>query len=185
MWTTLIVDRHYEILNEAPFTIRKIKNKRPVSLYEENSGYLRTNLSGRKYLFHRLLAIQFIENPYPKQYKYVDHINHNKRDNSLSNLRWTSSKGNCLNKTSNKRIEYEFVDKLPDGNIKVDSYNNHRFDNLYYHDDVFYFYNDVYYRKLHINKNKQGILFVNVIDTNNKHTQICIRKFKRLHHFDK
>ena len=181
MWTTLKADSHYEILTEEPFTIRKIKNKREVSLYKENSGYMRTNLSGKKYLFHVLLARQFIENPNPEQYKYVDHINRNKLDNSLANLRWTTSKGNCLNKSSSKRIEYEYVKELPEGSIPVESYGNHRFDNYYYHDDVFYFFNEVAYKKLYVNKNK----FVNVKDTNNKYTQICIRKFKRLYGFDK
>ena len=41
---------------------------------------------------HRLLAIAFIPNP--KSYDTVDHINENKTDNRLENLRWCSSVDN-------------------------------------------------------------------------------------------
>ena len=183
MWTDLKVDEHYEILVDEPYTIRKKENNKPVSLYKENSGYMRLNIGRRKYLFHVLLAKQFINNPNPSIYKYVDHINRNKLDNSLSNLRWTTSRGNSLNKSSVKNREYEFVDELPANYIEVRRYGNHNFENLYYCDDTFYFYNDVYYRKLYVNRVKNK-LFVNAFDTNGNHVQIYIKKFRRLHNFD-
>jgi len=46
-------------------------------------------------LVHRLLAEAFIPNPNNKP--YIDHINRNRKDNSISNLRWCTSQENCNN----------------------------------------------------------------------------------------
>ncbi len=43
--------------------------------------------NGRSYPIHEIIAKAFISNPENK--RYVDHINNNKKDNSLGNLRFT------------------------------------------------------------------------------------------------
>lgn len=45
---------------------------------------------------HRILAETFIANP--MSHKYVDHIDRDKENNTLSNLRWTTQSVNCHNK---------------------------------------------------------------------------------------
>ena len=51
-------------------------------------------------------------------------------------------------------------------------------------DDSFYYYNGHQYRKLYVNTRKDGCLFVNMYDINNKKVQIRINKFKKLYDID-
>lgn len=55
----------------------------------------RNKFSRGDYPVHRLLAIAFIPNP--NNYKEIDHIDRNRANNALSNLRWVSRHENCMN----------------------------------------------------------------------------------------
>jgi len=49
-----------------------------------------------KALIHRLLGIQYLDNP--DNLPQIDHIDRDKTNNSLENLRWVSRQDNCLNR---------------------------------------------------------------------------------------
>ena len=170
----------YQILSEYPFTIRRKDNHYVVneSLHQA-TGYIRTTLNRKKYLKHRLIALQFIPNDDPINNDVVDHINHDRTDNHLSNLRWVSTSDNNYNKAFNNGYNYEYVDELPNDAIVVDEYNNHHFEDLYYYNDVFYFYNGIKYRKLRICETNRGSLIVYVKDTNNRKCVIYYSSFKQ------
>jgi hypothetical protein len=57
-----------------------------------NRGYLTINLRGkeRTAFIHRLVATLFLPRPTP-QHKYVIHLNHCKKDNDVTNLRWVTA----------------------------------------------------------------------------------------------
>ena len=187
----LRVNNDYEISTEYPHIIRKRSNGRIVSEHISNHGYLQLNLSERVngrnvqhlYLKHRLIATQFIENP--NDYDYVDHINRNRLDNRIENLRWCSVSDNNKNRSSIHNVEYEFFDEIDEDAVVVNDYGRHQFENYYYSpdEDSFYFYNGVKYRCLHVNEMKNGSLYVYMISTANKQVKIYLAKFKKLYGF--
>ncbi len=78
------------------------------------SGYLCVGLVDRekqshKCRIHRLLAIQYIPNP--DNLPEVDHIDQNRQNNDLSNLRWVTKVGNMRNRKDSLHLkspeEYE------------------------------------------------------------------------------
>lgn len=59
-----------------------------ISIRDENGKYLRQ----MKYYSHRLIAEVFVDNP--NNYEEIDHIDMNKKNNHISNLRWVDRKEN-------------------------------------------------------------------------------------------
>lgn len=101
-----------------------------------SKGYLQVSLRkngiGYKRLIHRLVAETFIDNP--KILPQIDHINGNKEDNSVINLRWCDNYTNCnysnkkskKNKTSNKvGVIYNKNNKKWQSYISINSKYNH------------------------------------------------------------
>ena len=67
-----------------------------VGLYKNNKE--------TKMKIHRLVANAFIKNPEGK--KCVDHINNNKIDNNITNLRWATDSENQHNKT---KLQHSYI----------------------------------------------------------------------------
>jgi len=75
--------------------------KKIMTQLEKSDGYLYVDLrrDGKRYkgYIHRLLLLQYIDNPENKP--EVDHIDRNKHNNSLDNLRWCTRLENRHNRT--------------------------------------------------------------------------------------
>lgn len=83
-----------------------------------NSGYFQVGLcvdgKSKPRLVHRLVAETFLENP--KNFRDVDHINCNRLDNRLSNLRFASHSFNCAR--GNHTMSDEHRAKITEATIK-------------------------------------------------------------------
>jgi hypothetical protein len=90
------VDRYpnYEISNFG--RVKTKKTGRIKAIVYSKKGYSRVHLSadrkGRLVNVHRLVACAFIDNP--ENLPQIDHIDDDKRNNHVSNLRWCSQSNN-------------------------------------------------------------------------------------------
>ena len=75
-----------------------------IKAYIENSGYYRVPLTEngktKKFSIHRLLALTFLPNP--NNFPIIDHIDRNRTNNNLDNLRWCDYSTNNRNKDLKK-----------------------------------------------------------------------------------
>jgi hypothetical protein len=84
-------------------------------VFQIEDGYKRTRLiddEGKRSnsRLHRLLALQYIPNP--DNLECIDHIDRNRLNNSLDNLRWVSQRDNCRNMDENRKSKGSiFLDK--------------------------------------------------------------------------
>lgn len=93
-------DGIYEISNFGNIKTRRRQGSKGglLSPYKRPDGYYEVNLrkdnNSKLFLLHRLVAETFIPNP--KKYKYINHIDGNKKNNKISNLEWCTFQHNMI-----------------------------------------------------------------------------------------
>ena len=104
---------NYEVSNYG--NVRNKKTNKILKNFDTGKGYCKVELNGRKLLIHRLVALVFLPNPENKP--CVDHIDNNKKNNELFNLRYATHQENNFNTklSSNNVCGYkgiQFIKKL-------------------------------------------------------------------------
>lgn len=88
-----VEETNYEVSNHGRF--RRIGQRKLTSGSLNKDGYIDVSINKRIYRLHRLVAQAFIPNPQGKE--LVDHIDGNRTNNHVSNLRWVSAQENAEN----------------------------------------------------------------------------------------
>lgn len=189
---------NYEIATTYPFIIRNKKTKHVLkeNIYNYNNtdGYPRIKINNKVIRKHILIAKQFIQNDDPQHLTEIDHINHDRTDYHIENLRWVNHSLNCINKSANRSVKYHFIDDIPEDSAVVDFYKTengyHTFDEnryYFYHDeenneDKFYGKtSESLYKVLHVNIAKGGKRYVSLQDRDNKRVSVYIDKYRYQH----
>jgi len=91
--------KDYKICKNGDVISCKFDKEKILKPRIDTGGYLQVGLHNKKkklFLIHRLIGLYFIDNP--NNYECVDHVNGNRTDNRIENLRWITKSGNCRNK---------------------------------------------------------------------------------------
>ena len=87
----------------------------------DRDGYFRIGLRKDKKQklcgVHRLVGLTFIDNP--NNYEIVDHIDRNKQNNNVENLRWINLSGNSRNRYT-RQNKTRGVRKTPNGKYRAE-----------------------------------------------------------------
>ena len=107
--------------------IRSKKLLKPTYGYKNNKGYLMYKMTigtfRKTVTVHKCILLAF--QGYPKQGYQCDHINRNKTDNRIKNLRWVTASENCLNRSTYGQSKFRGVyfayckNKKKDGTISI------------------------------------------------------------------
>ena len=136
----------YEIDSQYPYDIRKKGQYGFIREGVDTGGYIIVSLYQEKCYKHRVIAQQFLPNP--ERLPCVDHKNHNRSDNHLSNLRWVSYKENNTNVVSKKGIKYEFRGQFEANALQINFVNGSEYEGYWLDGHEILFFDGVCYRIL-------------------------------------
>ena len=177
-------ENDYEVETETPHRIRRVWDGfMPKISLCKGTGYYQVCLNKRTYLYHRILAKHFIPNP--ENLQEVDHIDRDKTNNALENLRWVSKSENLSNRSKYTLQKREYVDHAPNDIIEIRIFNDFEYpENRYYfcgeNDRVVLRVNDHKWQWL-AQTPHHGYLRINMRDINGRKHQVYVHKL--INHF--
>lgn len=105
-WRQIDSKAKYYISNRGRIKSYQGREARLLKPYTNQRGYLRVDIkagSRRTYLVHQLVALAFIPNDNPIEKDTVDHIDNDKTNNCVYNLRWLSRADNVRAYQENRK----------------------------------------------------------------------------------
>ena len=110
MWKEIEGYENYHVFEDG--RVWSCINNMFLKPYDTGHGYLQVGLNGKMKRIHRLVGEAFIPNPENKP--QIDHIDRDRTNNHISNLRWATQQENNQNKgefknntTGHKNISYD------------------------------------------------------------------------------
>jgi|TARA_R110000787_G_C13244571_1_gene428651 hypothetical protein len=128
----LKVIENYETYKISSFGyVLDLRTGKKVKTHYNHNGYEMVNLrnpSGQKlYAIHRLVGLNFIEKVDNKN--EIDHIDRNRKNNNITNLRWCDDYEQAHNKNGKNKEKYLCLENKPNSNIP----NRYRFQIIRHH----------------------------------------------------
>ena len=172
----------YEVETEPPHRIRRKRDGLILKLtLNKTLGYVIVSLNGEQYYYHRILAKHFIPNP--ENLQEVDHIDRDKKNNALENLRWVTRTENNSNRTVKKYGKREVLDHAPNDITEIRTFNDVEYaENKYF----FCFENNRVVQRVNDHKWQwvaqtphNGYLRINMRDINGRYHQVYMHKLIR------
>ena len=114
-----IDDQTYEI-----YSFKQKKDGKKIKLRSDGNGYLRFDIcnegSPKCIMYHQLIVRLFVDSTYDPKTQQIDHLDRNKLNNSIDNLRVVSKSGNHMNKTTYNGKQAIYLDNIGE-NIPVNT----------------------------------------------------------------
>ena len=178
-------ENDYEVETEPPHRIRRKRDGLILKTTpHKRSGYVIVTLNGEKYYYHRIIAKHFIPNP--DDLPEVDHIDRDKANNSLENLRWVNRTENNSNRSKYTLQKREYMDHAPNDIIEIRTLNDFE-----YPENKYFFCGENDRVVMRVNEHKWqwlaqaphlGYLRINMRDINGRYHQVympnLIRHFR-------
>ena len=110
-------EKNYKVTNDGRIWSEYLQDF--LKPYNSKGGYVRVKINfgdrNKKFMAHRLVAMAFIPNPDPQNLIQVDHINNDRTDNRVENLRWVTPKQNthrAIEQGNRDWYKYRFIDSI-------------------------------------------------------------------------
>jgi hypothetical protein len=108
-WETVKDYDNYEINKNPPHVLRNKKTKKLIAESYSKDGYIKIHLNLITKSKHRIVANQWLENP--NNLPHVNHIDHNRSNNSIENLEWVSiQENNSKREVMSKRESFDEIE---------------------------------------------------------------------------
>lgn len=149
--------------------IRKIKPS------ERKYGYMQFhicyNQQDKYYCVHRFV-FECLNNRLIEENKDINHIDRNRKNNRISNLREVSRTTNILNKYNHEEIK-----DIPEDAIIIEKYNSHYFENIYFSpsNNCLYRSSEDYIFKIPFKSENQA----NLLDIDGNQVQIYLNTLRK------
>ena len=122
-------------IDDVTYEIYSFKQKKPrkIKLSPERKGYLIFsvyNEGKRKHIkYHQVIVKVFIDPTYDPKTQDIDHLDHNRQNNSIDNLKVVSRRENHMNRSYYNGKQVEYIDDKGTL-IKPETPNAHKFEML-------------------------------------------------------
>lgn len=165
----LIVD-----ISSTPYTLRN-RITGYITPAHQNGKYKAWYIEGKSIPIHQLLGSEFlIKDESYNGRLFIDHIDQDKENNTLENLRFVPPSLNGRNTNDEPVPVFLQLDRP----MKIEEYEDKHFENLYYANGFFYILHNRLYYRVAWNKNKKNE-YAHVLQTDGKGFNIYKKKFQK------